>query len=74
MKLNQYQIIEEIGEVKSSEVFLAEDPSHSLFVVKKNHPLHGVSDMGAIHHEILILKRLQHPHIALFIEVSLTAS
>jgi hypothetical protein len=70
MKLNQYQIIEEIGGGKSHGVFLAEDPSHAHFIIKKNHPLHGVSDMEAIHREIFVLKKLQHPHIGHFVEVN----
>jgi serine/threonine protein kinase len=69
MKLNQYQILEVIGGGKSPGVFLAEDDSHSHFIIKKNHPLHGVSDMEAIHREILVLRRLQHPHIGRFVEV-----
>jgi hypothetical protein len=71
-KLNQYQIIEELGSGKhqgSSGVFLAEDPTHTFFILKKNHPLHGVSDMEAIHKEIIVLKRLHHPHLVRFVEV-----
>lgn len=68
-KLNQYQIIEELGSKKFHGTYLAEDPNHQYFVIKKNAPLHGRADMEAIHREIGVLKKLRHPHLALFIEV-----